>query len=99
MAMFRPTIRDLLLLTIIAGVVFAWRYDRAMSNHQVDKPEPQVYARDLFPPGREGLIAAMQNEKRILNYRVAALVGELENRGHKVAITGAGVFVDTPAVP
>ena len=93
--MFRFTIRELVLLTLVAGLVTAWSVHAWQQGGRIQRLESivRVETRDIFPQGWEGLTAAMRNEKAILKYRVQALTYELEKRRHRVEIGETSVSV------
>jgi hypothetical protein len=100
--MFRFTIRDVLWLTALAAVLVAWWISNSRQNTRARSLEARVSLsetayREIFPPGWEGLTAAMRNERNILSYRASALKHELEKRGHTVVIVQDHVFVDPSA--
>ena len=97
--MFRFTIRELVLLTLVVALGVAWRIQSSRQNARIQDLEmvTGIEFREVFPRGWEGLVAAMRNEKAILNYRIKALTNDWAQRGHRVEFGETSVRVLTVA--
>ena len=100
--MFRFTIRDVLWLTVVVALAVGWWLNNSRLHARFQTLEAratlsEVEFREIFPPGWEGLTAAMRNERSLLKFQVSALEYELVKRGHRVVIDQDYVVVDLPA--
>jgi hypothetical protein len=99
--MFHFTIRDMLWLTVVVALGLGWSIHSSRLNARIQSLETivGVELREVFPLDWEGQLAAIRNEKAILQYRIKALKFELETRGHLVEMGESSVSVDRPPVP
>jgi hypothetical protein len=97
--MFRFTIRDVLWLTVVVAMGIAWNIDRWRQNTSIQalKEISRIESISVFARDWQGIMAAVRNEKVILNARIDTLTHELRSRGHRVELDDCGkVVVDRP---
>lgn len=97
--MFRFTIRDLFWLTLLVALATVWWTDRRRQNARIQTLQgiSELEAASIFPRDRDGIMAAVRNEKVMLKIRIDALTHELQLRGHRVELDDCGkIVVDRP---